>query len=108
MSLRRQATLLGLSLSSYYRARKKPPHRYSAIRTEIHRIHQEFPYYGYRRMTQALRNQEHKLNHKTVLKLMRQEGIRPIYARKKASSSSSPQHTGYLLKDLSIQWPNQV
>ena len=39
--------------------------------------------YGYRRVTLALQQQEHRLNHKTVLRLMRKMNIRSIARKRK-------------------------
>jgi len=42
--------------------------------------------YGYRRITLELRNRGHNINHKTVLKLMKQDGLQAIVRKKKYRS----------------------
>src|SRR5690242_3043580 len=46
-----------------------------ALRDAIEQIVLEFPGYGYRRVTQALRRVGWQVNHKRVLRLMRQESL---------------------------------
>jgi len=65
--------------STYYYYSKQfenpKPDKYAEIKAEIRRIFDENKgRYGYRRITQELKK-THKINHKTVLKLMRQMGI---------------------------------
>ena len=51
--------------------------KYEADKAEIQRIYNENKgRYGYRRITSELNNSGHRINHKTVLKLMKQLGIR--------------------------------
>jgi len=42
---------------------------------QIQEIALEFPYYGYRRITAELQNRGYAVNHKRVLRLMRQEKL---------------------------------
>ncbi len=65
--------------STYYYYSKqfdKPrPDKYAEIKTEIRRIYDESKgRYGYRRITKEL-NKTHRINHKTVQRLMRKMGI---------------------------------
>lgn len=46
----------------------------------IHRLH---PYYGYLRMTVALRKEGLQINHKRVYRLMKELGIRSVIRKKK-------------------------
>lgn len=45
------------------------------IRDEIEKIVLEFPGYGYRRVTHELKRRGHFVNHKTVLRIMREESL---------------------------------
>jgi len=45
------------------------------LRDAIERIVLEFPGYGYRRVTQALRREGWVVNHKKVLRVMREESL---------------------------------
>jgi putative transposase len=70
--------VLGVNRGSYYRSglRAAPavPSQYEvALRDTIERIVLEFPGYGYRRVTAALQRAGWAVNHKRVLRLMREE-----------------------------------
>lgn len=69
----------------YYHLRQmKQPEKYADIRNHISRIfalHKER--YGYRRITLSLRNEGITINHKTVLKIMQQEGLKSDLRTKK-------------------------
>lgn len=67
-----------LPRSSYYYHLKqwKEPQKYQREREEIRKISEENNgWYGYRRVTYELRNRGLKLNHKLVMKLMKQENL---------------------------------
>ena len=67
----------GIPRSTYYYYCKQldKPDKYAEIKTEIRRIYDESKgRYGYRRITAELRK-THKINHKTVQRLMRKMGI---------------------------------
>jgi len=71
----------------------------------------EFPYYGYRRITAELRNRSYAVNHKRVLRLMRQEKLLCHKKRFKPvttdSSHGLPVYPN-LLKSTRITGLNQV
>lgn len=64
--------LSGIARSTYYYyLRKKDIDKYKNVKTEIFNIHSENKgRYGYRRITQVLKEKGYTINHKTVLKLM--------------------------------------
>jgi putative transposase len=69
--------MMGVSRSWYYE-RPTPEHRAQRdvrLRDAIERIVLEFPGYGYRRVTAALRREGWTVNHKRVLRIMRQESL---------------------------------
>ena len=68
--------IAGIPRSTYYHAGQfENPDKYAEIKEEIRRIYDESKgRYGYRRITAELRK-THKINHKTVQKLMRKMGI---------------------------------
>ena len=75
MSIERLCSLMGVSRSWYYkrpRATEKAK-RDVEMRDAIERIVLEFPGYGYRRVTAALRREGWSVNRKRVLRVMRQE-----------------------------------
>ncbi len=77
MPLEKLCELMGVSRSWYYgrpsageKARKDV-----ALRDAIERIVLEFPGYGYRRVTAALGREGWSVNHKRVLRIMREESL---------------------------------
>ena len=77
LSTRRGCALLGLSRSWWY-ARAHPAESDAAavaLRDAIERIVLAFPGYGYRRVTQALKREGWAINHKRVLRVMREEAL---------------------------------
>jgi transposase InsO family protein len=76
--------MTGLSRASYYR-RRLPLIGIPAdmeARDEIQRIALEFPCYGYRRITAEMRRRNWDINHKVVLRLMREDNL--LCLRRKA------------------------
>jgi putative transposase len=64
-----------LSRASYYRSRRTPlpAPATMALRDRIQKIALQFPAYGYRRITQELQRRGHTVNHKRILRLMRND-----------------------------------
>jgi putative transposase len=77
LPLARACQLLGLNRGSYYRVREEPalPVDALALRQAIEQVVLEFPAYGYRRVTKALQRDGWSVNHKRVLRLMREESL---------------------------------
>ena len=70
--------LFGVSRSWYYQRPEQIERRARedvALRDAIERIVLEFPGYGYRRVTRALRREGWIVNHKRVLRVMREESL---------------------------------
>jgi putative transposase len=69
--------LVGVSRSWYYERPTRPTQaeRDLDLRDAIERIVLEFPGYGYRRVTKALGREGGAVNHKRVLRVMRQESL---------------------------------
>lgn len=83
------------------------------IKQAIDQIHLEFPYYGFRPMTHALKRRfSWVINQKKVQRIMRKYGllsqIRKLF--KKGTTNSQHQLAKYpnLIKDLIISGPNQI
>ena len=94
---------MGISRSTYYyKPRGKKPSDID-LAERIEEIALDFPSYGYRRITAELRRQKIKVNHKRVLRLMRDKNLL-CRARKafKATTDSSHGFRKYpnLIKDL--------
>ena len=71
----------------YYTKKQKEPDKYAELREEICAIVAENKgRYGYRRVTQELRNRDFHYNHKLVMKLMKQMGLSSKVRMKKYRS----------------------
>lgn len=101
--------MLGLSRASYYYAAAPQDAFNLEVMRLIDRQYLETPFYGWPRMTAVLRRQGYVVNGKRVRRLMRQMGLQAITIRKR-SATSSPGHRiyPYLLRNLSVEQPNQV
>lgn len=108
ISLRKQCVLLGLTRSSVYHVPAIAADE-SAIANKIHELWLKKPMYGYRKITKQLQRYSYNINHKRVLRIMREMRIQAIYQRPK-TSTGNPEHQKYpyLLNGLAITRPNQV
>ncbi len=109
LSIRRQCALLGLSRASYYYAAVPEDPLNLELMRRIDAQYLETPFYGWPKMTVALRKQGYPVNGKRVRRLMRQMGLHAITVRKRLATST-PGHRiyPYLLRGLPIEHPNQV
>lgn len=74
--VRQLCAMLGVSRSWYYAAQAAAATEADvALRAAIEEIVLEFPGYGYRRVTKALQRAGWEVNHKRVLRVMRQESL---------------------------------
>lgn len=108
-SLRRQCVLLSLHRSGL--AYKPAPAAKDdlALMRKIDELYLRRPYYGSRRMTEALRRAGREINRKRVQRLMRVMGIEamapgPATSRPRKEDKKYP----YLLRDIEVVRPNQV
>ena len=68
----------------YYLKQFKKEDKYKEIKEQITAIyHENKGRYGYRRITMELHNRNYVINHKTVLKLMRELGLQCFVRMKK-------------------------
>ena len=95
----------------YYRRKVASPEKDAGIIDRIEAICLEFPGYGYRRVTKQLQYEELVINHKNVLRLMRESDLLCRARRKKAKTTNSkhsfPRYPN-LLKDIVVSRINQV
>ncbi len=107
-SVRRQCALMQLSRSAvYYKDRINEQDIIFA--NLISELWLKMPSYGYRRITADLQRRDYNINHKRVLRLMRESKIQAIYPRPNTSMCHSPHKCyPYLLNQLNIDRPNQV
>jgi len=80
-----------------------------SLMRQIDEIYLQWPFYGSRRMRDELLRRGMVVNRKRVQRLMRLMGLQAIYPRRR-TSQPAPGHRiyPYLLRDLSIDRPNQV
>lgn len=102
---------MGISRSSYYYKPKQRPQFNLLLADKINDIATEFPGYGYRRITAALKRLGIDVNHKRVHRIMRCQNLL-VRARKvyKTTTKSNHSMTKYpnLIKDLVLTRINQV
>ena len=69
--------MTGLSRAGYYRWRLPPPATPVAmeLRSQLQQVAVEWPAYGYRRITAELKRRGFEVNHKHVLRLMREDNL---------------------------------
>ena len=112
----RKAELLGINRRSYYKWLDKTPpdlnheNEEIKVRDELQKIAIEFPRYGYRRMTVELRNRGYSVNHKKVLRLMREDNLLCVKKQfKPMTTNSNHPHRVYpnLLRYEKLIRPNQ-
>ncbi len=80
----RLCAIAEVNRAGFYRFRKPPsrPAEELDIRDQIQKIAVEFPAYGYRRITAALRDRGFVVNHKRVLRMMREDNLLCVRRRR--------------------------
>ncbi len=73
----------------YYRPKAASPGKGKGILDRIETICLEFPGYGYRRVTKQLQHEELVINHKKVLRLMRESDLLCRQIRKRVKTTNS-------------------
>ena len=104
-----------LSRSSfYYKPKARSPERLKEeadLRDRIEAICLEFPRYGYRRVTKQLQHEGREVNHKRVLRVMRESDLLCRVRRKGVRTTDSkhpfPRYPN-LVKGMVVTGPNQV
>lgn len=105
----RQAELLAISRSNVYYLPRPTPAADLTVMRRIDELHLNFPFAGSRMLRDMLRLEGFEIGRKHVRTLMDKMGIAAIY-RKRHTSAPHPEHAiyPYLLKNLSIDRPNQA
>jgi putative transposase len=100
--------------SFYYKPKSQSPERMEAeadLRDRIEAICIEYPRYGYRRVTHELKHQNCHVNHKKVLKIMRESDLLCRVKRQRVKTTNShhrfPRYPN-LIKGMVIRCLNQV
>lgn len=107
-AIRQLCRLLAVAPSPYYYAGQREDDR--DVRDLIERIALEFPRYGYRRMTAELRRRGQPVNHKRVLRLMREDNLLVQVRRFCRTTNSTHEYGRFpnLVRGLAIERLNQV
>jgi putative transposase len=109
LSVVRQCALIGLGRSTLYYDATGDSADDLARKELIDRQFTETPYYGSRKMAAVLRRQGHAVNRKRVRRLMLEMGLQVIWQKPNTSKPHSEHRIyPYLLRDLTIDRPNQV
>jgi len=105
----RQCELLGVSRSSVY-YEPVPANEEDLVLMELlDRQYLETPFYGTRRMAEALRRAGHPVDRKRVRRLMRVMGLEAIYPRRRTSEKAKGHKVyPYLLRGLAVTRPNHA
>jgi putative transposase len=104
-----------LSRSSFYGKLKGKGqvemHREADLKAKIEAVCLEYPRYGYRRVTEQLKREGLRANHKKVLRLMRERGLLCRVRRRWVKTTDSKHHFPRypnLIKGMAITRVNQV
>ena len=105
----RQCRVLGLARSTaYYRPAPVSPDDLALMR-RIDELHLMHPFAGARMLRDLLRQEGHRIGRKRVCSLMAKMGIEALYRKPNTSKKENGAHIHpYLLRDLSVDRPNQV
>lgn len=105
-----QAELLGINRTSFYYKPQPPSEADLKVKAIIDRVYTKHPEFGYRRITVWLKKYEGMvINHKSILRHMREMGIQAIYPRQNTSKPNPANKVyPYLLTGLEITAPNHV
>lgn len=108
---------MGVSTSSFYEIEKRIKNPNIAkedadLQDKIEAIVLEFPGYGYRRVTKHLQYEGHAINHKRILRIMRNSDLLCVLARSFKISTTDSNH-GYprypnLAKEMKLTEINQL
>jgi len=109
LSVRRQCELLGLNRSTfYYEPTGATPEDLRMMRL-IDELYTACPFYGSRKITEALTRCGEEVNRKRVRRLMRIMGLEAIYPKPRLSAAGEGHKVyPYLLRGVKIERPDQV
>jgi putative transposase len=109
VSVRRQCTLLGVVRAGVYRPASGPGPEDLALMRRLDALYLEAPFYGSRRMVEALHRDGVRVGRHRMRRLMRLMGLEALVP-KPGTSRPAPGHRiyPYLLRGLAITRPNQV
>lgn len=83
--------LAGLSRASFYRKPRRPDEYAMNLRTALHEAALENPFYGYRRLTHALKRSGWKVGERRIRRLMREDNLLRL-RKKRVCRTTDSQH----------------
>ncbi len=102
---------MGLARSTYYDAPKGQPLEEARLVAHIMEICAEWPRYGYRRVTAQLHNEGLVVNHKKVMRLMKENGL-SVRPRRRFVATTESAHDSPIFANLTQSivpgGPNQL
>jgi putative transposase len=102
---------MGLARSTYYDAPKGQPLEEARLVARIAEICGEWPRYGYRRVTAQLHSEGLMVNHKKIMRLMKENGL-SVRPRRRFVVTTQSSHNGpvfpNLTKTVELSGPNQL
>jgi putative transposase len=90
---------MGLARSTYYDLPQAQPIGAARLVEQIKAICADWPAYGYRRVTSELHEQGHVVNHKKVMRLMKENGL-SVRARRRFMVTTDSNHDGPIFPNL--------
>ena len=109
LSVREQCRLLGIQRSSVYYEPLPESEENLALMRLMDEEHLRHPARGSRQMVDFLLDEGHVVNRKRVQRLMRKMGIEGLSPKRRTSLAAKGHRVyPYLLRNLSIERPNQV
>ena len=110
LSIRRQCAMLGLARSGVYRKPRPANDNDLEAMGRIDALFTARPFFGARRIARTLSEEGFPIDRKRVRRLMRLMGDRGAGTASPGTSKPAPGHKiyPYLLRDLTIERPNQV
>lgn len=108
-SISEQCKLLTLNRSSLYYKPRAISQEKLMLYNAIDEVYTEFPYYGSRRIAEALHREGYVISRPTAAKYMSEMGLKAIYPKPR-TSQSNPEHSvyPYLLRNIAAQYPNHI
>jgi len=105
----RQCALVALARSTAYYREAGDSAEDLALMRLIDEAHLERPFYGSRRIQDWLDDRDHRVGRKRVQRLMRLMGLCALYPRPRTNQPGKGHKVyPYLLRDLTVERPNQV
>lgn len=109
VSIRRQCTLLAVPRSTFYAPAIGESPENERLMKKIDRVYTRYPFYGVRRITDALNTRGLGLNHKRIARLMQLMGLAALMPASNRSAPGEGHHIyPYLLRNMRLSGPNQV